>query len=256
MRVLSLSLVLALSACNDKGDDEGGGDEGPVDSDGDGLLDDEEAELGLDPQSADSDGDGWDDLAERDAGTDGLACTSVPEGWPDCRAQAPSLDGTGWGEDEVMPNWSSWDQFGETVELYQFYGMVVVIDFSAGWCGPCNSAAPGMEDIYQEYKDQGLMMLTVMIDDNSNNGTISSDDFNADWADEHELSFPVLLDDSVEYSSGGSTYYFAEVYYELAVQGYVAGIPSFVVLDREMNAVDLWDGENESKLISLIEDSL
>ena len=252
MRILTLSVILGLSACNDEKDDGSTEDAGPVDTDGDGLTDDEEAELGLDPALADTDGDGWDDLAERDAGTDALACNSVPEGWGDCRSKAPSLDGTGWGEDEIMPNWSAWDQFGETVELYQFYGSVVVLDFSAGWCGPCVSAAPDMEDLYQEYKDDGLVMLTIMIDDNSYDGVVNDEEFGAEWAEDHDLTFPILIDDSHDYQGTGM----AEVYYQLAVLGYITGIPSFVVLDREMNAVDLWDGENPSKLESLIEDNL
>jgi hypothetical protein len=43
-----------------------------ADSDGDGLLDSEEQELGLDPNSADSDGDGLDDGAELEHGADPL----------------------------------------------------------------------------------------------------------------------------------------------------------------------------------------
>ncbi|TIC89092.1 Stk1 family PASTA domain-containing Ser/Thr kinase [Nocardioides sp. GY 10113] len=44
--------------------------EEPKDRDGDGLTDDQEAELGTDPKKADTDGDGLDDKAEVDAGTD------------------------------------------------------------------------------------------------------------------------------------------------------------------------------------------
>lgn len=47
-------------------------EEPPADSDGDGLSDDEEAELGTDPDSADSDGDGFDDGDEVGRGTDPL----------------------------------------------------------------------------------------------------------------------------------------------------------------------------------------
>ncbi len=49
-----------------------------VDSDGDGLSDDEEEALGTDPLLADTDGDGFDDLEELLAGTDPLDPTDHP----------------------------------------------------------------------------------------------------------------------------------------------------------------------------------
>ena len=56
-------IALALTGCLFGGD---------KDSDGDGLTDAEEEELGLDPENADSDGDGLDDAAEIAAGADPL----------------------------------------------------------------------------------------------------------------------------------------------------------------------------------------
>jgi hypothetical protein len=49
----------------------------PVDTDGDGLTDDQEAELGTDPTSEDSDGDCTSDGDEVDAGTDPLDGTDA-----------------------------------------------------------------------------------------------------------------------------------------------------------------------------------
>src|SRR4051794_24879513 len=48
------------------------------DADGDGLSDEEEADLGTDPADADSDGDGVSDGAEVDAGTDPLDPNDAP----------------------------------------------------------------------------------------------------------------------------------------------------------------------------------
>ena len=64
----------------------------PVDSDGDGLTDDEEIAIGTDPNNPDSDGDGTNDGDEVDAGTDPLdAGSRLP---PDAAATAPALDRT------------------------------------------------------------------------------------------------------------------------------------------------------------------
>jgi len=49
-------------------------------------------------------------------------------------ADVPSdLDGTGWRAGDVAHNWTLTDQYGEEVELYQFYGSVVVIDNFTEW---------------------------------------------------------------------------------------------------------------------------
>lgn len=54
--------------------------EAPLDTDGDGLSDAEETNLGTDPNLADTDGDGYDDGFEVDAGTDPVNANSHPEG--------------------------------------------------------------------------------------------------------------------------------------------------------------------------------
>jgi thiol-disulfide isomerase/thioredoxin len=66
-----------------------------MDSDGDGLNDAEEADMGLDPNAADSDGDGLDDPAELDLGTDPLATDSDGDGLDD----GPEVD---FGSDPLI----------------------------------------------------------------------------------------------------------------------------------------------------------
>ncbi len=55
----------------------------PVDTDGDGLTDDEEANLGTDPVNADTDGDGVQDGGEINAGTDPLLADTDGDGFTD-----------------------------------------------------------------------------------------------------------------------------------------------------------------------------
>ncbi len=43
------------------------------------------------------------------------------------------LSGTGWNTGDVAYNFTLQDQFGDSVELYQFYGKVIVIDVFAFW---------------------------------------------------------------------------------------------------------------------------
>ena len=224
---------------DDGGGDDSGGDDGPVDSDGDGLTDEEEASLGTDPNSADTDGDGFDDPEELDAGTDPSVCWSVPDGWPQCSSLSAGVKGEGWGMGEIVPSFPMTDQYGQEIESWDFYGMPMLVDLSAGWCGPCRSAAPGMEDIYQDVKAQGGMVITGVIEDNSGNNPPYS--FATQWANDYGLTLPVTVDASGQ--NGGNSYYSA--YLELNYSGVFNGyIPFFFVVDREHRLI--WAGNDEA----------
>lgn len=101
----------------------------PMDLDEDGLLENEEQELGTDPTVADSDGDGHLDGAELNEGTDPLDFEDHPylggyEIDKDCRG---SVVAQGNGIGEVTVNITGPDQFGETVDSYDFCGKYILL---------------------------------------------------------------------------------------------------------------------------------
>ncbi len=55
---------------------------------------------------------------------------------------------------------------GETVTLSQFKGKPVVLNFFATWCPACKGEIPGFVNIYNRYKDKGLVMLGISLDTN------------------------------------------------------------------------------------------
>ena len=55
---------------------------------------------------------------------------------------------------------------GEVVKLSSLLGKVVVIDFWASWCRPCREANRDMKNLYKKYKDKGLEVYAISIDDN------------------------------------------------------------------------------------------
>jgi hypothetical protein len=93
----------------------------PFDSDRDGLLDDEELDVGTDPTLPDTDVDGWVDGAELDSYTDPLDPDDHPYtgGWP-IGACRHSIQGTGWNEGFVVNNTAHEDQFGDIVKIHDF----------------------------------------------------------------------------------------------------------------------------------------
>jgi hypothetical protein len=96
------------------------------DSDGDGLTDKEEAELGTNPDLADT--DGYTDMVEINAYTDPTDQSDHPYagGWP-IDACRNDLVGSGVEEGDVINNLTVIDQFGEQIKLHDFCNHVVLI---------------------------------------------------------------------------------------------------------------------------------
>jgi thiol-disulfide isomerase/thioredoxin len=47
-----------------------------------------------------------------------------------------------------------------------YKGRVLVLDFWATWCGPCKRAIPHLIKLQEEYRDQGLTVVGITLDDN------------------------------------------------------------------------------------------
>src|ERR1035438_10028709 len=50
---------------------------------------------------------------------------------------------------------------GEAFSLSKLKGKPVLLDFWATWCGPCRKSMPAVEKMYQDFKEQGLVVLAV-----------------------------------------------------------------------------------------------
>ena len=77
----------------------------------------------------------------------------------------------------------------ESLESYR--GEVVVLNFWATWCAPCRIEMPSFEKLYRRYRSEGVTVLAITLDKNSENKIKS-------FVDEYDLSFPVLLDEKGE----------------------------------------------------------
>lgn len=64
----------------------------------------------------------------------------------------------------VAPDFTMKNLDGEAVNLSDFRGKVVLIDFWASWCGPCRKDNPHVVELYKKYKKDGFEILGVSLD--------------------------------------------------------------------------------------------
>ena len=117
------------------------------------------------------------------------------------------------------------DLKGQTVSLSSLKGKAVMINFWASWCPPCREEMPDIENAYKDYKDQGLVVLAVNIQED--NGTAS------DFVQKLGLTFPVVLDTAGNVS---------EKYH-------VYSLPTSYFIDRDGIVRDLNIGRMDRKTI-------
>jgi len=62
---------------------------------------------------------------------------------------------------KAPPDFSVTTTDGEVVRLSDLRGQPVWLTFGASWCSECRAEAPDIEAAYQQYRDQGLVVLAV-----------------------------------------------------------------------------------------------
>ena len=77
------------------------------------------------------------------------------------------------------------DVEGKTVNLADYKGKVVMMNFFATWCGPCKFETPMFVQLQEQYRSKGVAFLGVQIDDDPA--------LLKPFKDEYKVNYPLLL---------------------------------------------------------------
>lgn len=61
-------------------------------------------------------------------------------------------------------NFTQLDTLGKPVQLSDFKGKYILLEFWASWCGPCRAEGPNIFKAFTKYKDKGFVILAVSLD--------------------------------------------------------------------------------------------
>lgn len=101
-----------------------------------------------------------------------------------CSSTPAAPQGTQVGD--LAPDFQLLTLDQEPVSLGDLRGNPVVLNFWASWCGPCVYEMPFLQEIHEEYSEEGLMLLAVNVGESSSRVE--------EFVQSKDLSLPVLLD--------------------------------------------------------------
>ena len=151
-------------------------------------------------------------------------------------SSSPTGDLKSQSERKAAPNFSLKDADGNAVNLADYRGKVVLVNFWATWCGPCESEIPWFIEFEKKYKDQGFAVLGVSMDDD---GWKSVRPYIAS----HKINYRIMIGSPLVSDQFGD----------------IDSLPTSFVLDREgriasnhVGLVDKVDYQNE--IVKLLQD--
>lgn len=123
---------------------------------------------------------------------------------------------------------------GESFQLSDQQGKIVLMNIWATWCAPCHDETPDFVDLYEQYKDQGLVILGVSIDEQGISVV-------KPFMEKYNVNYPMVIDDGTIMDKYGPT----------------MGIPTTYIIDKKGNLQYFATGaltqkELEPKLVKLL----
>lgn len=89
------------------------------------------------------------------------------------------------GQDDCLPKLTYVDTQGNSYSPESLKGKVVVVNFWATWCRPCQVEIPAFSKTYDRYKDQGVVFLGILKDNTDDQSLLN-------FSNTYELTYPVV----------------------------------------------------------------
>lgn len=89
-------------------------------------------------------------------------------------------------EGSTAPDFALTGLDGNTYKLSEFRGKPVIVNFWGSWCDPCIREMPAMQRQYDKWKDSGLIVLGLNLDESR--VTVQS------FVKQTGVTFPILFD--------------------------------------------------------------
>jgi thiol-disulfide isomerase/thioredoxin len=141
------------------------------------------------------------------------------------------LGAAGPAKGKVAPAFSLTDlRSGKAVQLGDYQGKAVVLNFWATWCAPCREEIPWLVDLQNQYGPQGLQVLGVAMDDGGKETILN-------FAQDMKINYPVLQGtETVGNAYGGvaglpTTFYIGR---DGKITATAVGAPSRGVIERNI----------------------
>jgi len=133
------------------------------------------------------------------------------------------------------------DQDGKEFNLYDHHGKIIILDFSAMWCGPCQLAALEVEELQKKYGDK-IVYVTILIE-NQNYNAPTKDNLKK-WAKAHGIESAPVLSGSRDIISKDPD-----------IGWQINAWPQFHIIDKNMVLVQSFTGFSPGLLESIIKSS-
>ena len=116
-----------------------------------------------------------------------------------------------------------YDQDNNVWDMYDHVGDIILLDFSAAWCGPCQMAGHYLQPLQNDYRSAGVQVVTILID-GPTGGTPPTDLDIDTWVTDHNVTDAPVLKGSRELIMDST-----------GVAGYqLSAYPTYIYIDRNM----------------------